>query len=391
VFVRTGTTWAQEAYIKASDAAAGALFGQSVSLQGDRLAVGSPKHGAMREGAVYVFRRIAGEWTEEQIVTASNPGADDIFGTSVALFGDRLAVGASQEDSGTKGVGSTPDETAPDAGAAYVFRRVGTVWSQEAYVKAANTDANDHFGEIVSLSGPDGGSGDTLVASAPFEDSNAVEVENGTGASADNSIGDSGALYVFKRTGTTWTQEAYIKSPNPNAGDNFSCQVAVSGDTIASTACHEDTGGHNNIGAAYTYVRTGTTWSFDATLAASNGEADDGFGSSVAISGDLIVVGAPGEDGGLPGINQNGNENSATNSGAAYLFRRTGPGTWVQEAYIKPLDIGPNDFLASTQGLAISDDTIVIGDANEDSNSTGINGEPNNTNAFDAGSVYIFR
>jgi trimeric autotransporter adhesin len=163
---------------------------------------------------------------------ASNTGKNDQFGVSVALSGDTLAVGAWAEDSVAKGVdGDQTNNGAVNSGAVYVFRRTGTAWKQEAYLKASNTGAGDQFGWSVALSG------DTLAVSASFEDSAAAGVD---GNQNDNSSNGSGAAYVFHRMGTSWQQEAYVKASNTGAGDEFGWSVALSGDTLAVGVMSED-------------------------------------------------------------------------------------------------------------------------------------------------------
>ena len=149
-----------------------------------------------------------------------------MFGRSIALSGDgdTLAVGAPLEDSNTTVIGGNQaDNSATYSGAVYVFTRSGTTWSQQAYVKASNTDASDRFGVSVALSGD----GDTLAVGAYEERSNATGIN---GNQADNSAGDSGAVYVFTRSGTTWSQQAYVKASNTDASDEFGVSVALSGD-----------------------------------------------------------------------------------------------------------------------------------------------------------------
>jgi len=160
---------------------------------------------------------------QQAYLKASNTGAGDEFGWSaVAVSGDTVVVGAHFEDSNATGVnGNQADNSAPDSGAAYVFTRTGGVWSQQAYLKASNTTAFDQFGFFVAVSG------DTVVVSAPGEDSNATGVN---GNQADNSAPDSGAAYVFTRSGGVWTQQAYLKASNTGGGDHFGPFVAVSRD-----------------------------------------------------------------------------------------------------------------------------------------------------------------
>src|SRR6185503_10971485 len=169
--------------------------------------------------------------------------------------------------------GNQADNSAADSGAAYVFVRNGTSWSQQAYLKASNTDTGDFFGGAVALSG------DTAVVAAFQEDSNATGVD---GNPSDNSASSAGAAYVFVRGGMTWSQQAYLKASNTGAGDQFGA----------------------------------------ATFFASP--------SGVAVSGDTAVVGAPGEDSNATGVNGNQANNSTPSSGAAYVFVRDGT-NWSQQ------------------------------------------------------------
>ena len=256
----------------------------------------------------------------------------------MAVSGDTVVVGADLEDSSTTGVNSTPNESATDAGAAYVFVRSGTTWSQQAYLKASNTGAGDYFGISVAVSG------DTVIVGAIGEDSSTT----GVNSTPNESAIYAGAAYVFVRSGTTWSQQAYLKASNTGAGDYFGLSVAVSGDTVIVGAPHEDssTTGVNSTpnesatdaGAAYVFVRSGTTWSQQAYLKASNTGAGDGFGWSAAVSGDMVVVGAYHEDSSTTGVNSTPNE-SATDAGAAYVFVRSGT-TWSQQAYLKASNTG---------------------------------------------------
>jgi ABC-type transporter Mla maintaining outer membrane lipid asymmetry permease subunit MlaE len=205
----------------------------------------------------------------------------------------------------------------------YVFTRTGTVWTQEAYIKASNTGAGDQFGISVALSG------DTLAVGARNESSNAVGIN---GAQNNDLALNSGAVYVFTRTGTVWTQQAYLKASNTGANDTFGSSVALSGDTLAVGASLESSnatgigGDQNNdlapgSGAVYVFTRTGTVWTQQAYIKASNTGANDFFGISVALSGDTLAVGANSEASNAVGINGNQNDNQLANSGAVYVLR----------------------------------------------------------------------
>jgi FG-GAP repeat len=363
IFTRSAGVWSQQAYVKASNTGGGAtfffngdLFGSAVALSadGNTLAVGAPAEdsnatgingnqsddSAADAGAVYVFVRAVGVWSQQAYVKASNAGTGDYFGSAVALSGDgqTLAVGAKWEDSGAIGVdGNQADNSAPDAGAVYVFTRAPGTWSQQAYVKASNTAATvpnlstgsgDQFGSSLALSGD----GNTLAVGAPAEDSIASGIN---GNQADESATNAGAVYVLTRSAGVWSHQAYIKASSTDGGDRFGSAVAFSGDgnALAVGARGEASGasgiGGNqadnsapSAGAVYIFTRTAGSWSQQAYVKASNTDPLDGFGSAVALNfdGNTLVVGATGEDGTSPGIGGNQASNGPGGSGAAYLY-----------------------------------------------------------------------
>ena len=389
IFVRTGTNWVQQAYVKPSNTPVCRAFGQSVAVDGDTVVIGAygessnatgvngnqHDNSAPAAGAAYVFVRSGTNWTQQAYLKASNTDAGDQFGSSVAVSGDTIVVGAFQESSRATGVnGNQSDNSLTWAGAAYAFVRNGTNWSQQAYLKSANTQQFGQFGESAGISG------DTIVI----------------GANGEASV--TGAAYIFERNGATWSQQAYLRAPNFEQGDNFGTKVAISGNTVAVAALSEDSNatgvngdpGNNaspNSGAAYVFVRDGTTWKPQAYLKASNTGAGDNFGYAISLSGDLIVVGAPSEASNAIGINGIQSDNSATNSGAAYVYSRSGT-NWSQRAYLKASNTGPGDFFG--RGVAVSGDTVVVGAYAEDSGAIGINGDQNNDASTDSGAAYVF-
>jgi hypothetical protein len=423
VYRRSGAIWSQEAYVKAANAGAGDYFGFSVSISGDTLAVGayeeaswentitngttaSTNNSRVNSGAVYVYRRAGASWAQEAYVKAANVNSYQFFGSSVALSGDTLAVGAFGESSNqttiTNGSTASANNSAVDSGAVYVYRRTGTTWAQEAYVKAANAEASDWFGRAVSLFS------DTLAVGTDREDSNQSTISNSTAASADNTATDSGAVYVYRRTGTNWVQEAYIKAINAEAGDGFGRGVSLSGDTLAVGAYGEDsnqttitngnTASANNdfisSGAVYVYRRIGANWAQEAYVKAANAGGNDSFGWSVALSGDTLAVGATGEDSNQTTIT-NGTtasaDNSSESSGAVYVYRRTVT-SWAQEAYVKAANAGAFDYFGTS--LSLSGDTLAVGAYYEDSNQTTItNGTAASADnsAANSGAVYVYR
>jgi uncharacterized repeat protein (TIGR02543 family) len=395
VFVRSGSTWSQQAYLKASNTGAGDSFGCSVAVSGDTVVVGAPhesssatgvngnqtNNSAQYSGAAYVFVRTGTVWSQQAYLKASNTGADVFFGTSAAVSGDTVVVGAWRE-------GNTA------SGAAYVFVRDGTTWSQQSYLKASNAGTSDAFGYSVAVSG------DTVVVGAYLEASNATGVNGNQWNDLNES---SGAAYVFVRSGSTWSQQAYLKAFNNGAGGWlggwFGYSVAISGDTVVVGAINEQssaTGVDGNqtdnplqsSGAAYVFVRNGTTWNRQAYLKASNTGFQDLFGISVAVSGDTVVIGAEREDSGATGTNGNQADNSVEDSGAAYMFVRTGT-TWSQHGYIKASNTRAGDCYFGNS-VAVSGDTIVVGGQMESSNADGVNGNQADNSATNAGAAYVF-
>lgn len=200
------------------------------------------------------------------------------------------------------------------------------------------------------------------------------------------------------RDGHTWSQQAYIKASNTEAGDFFGNFIAVSGDTVIVGAYGEDSSASgidgeqsdnsaSEAGAAYVFLRNGTLWSQQAYLKASNTNAGDDFGHAVAISGDILVVGAFGESSSASGVDGNQADNSASQAGAAYVFVRK-VAKWTQQTYLKASNPEATDFFGF--GVAISDNTAVIGASQEDSTAIGIGGNQVDNGASSAGAAYIF-
>jgi len=357
-------TFAQDAYLKASNAEAADYFGASVDISGDTLVVGAwgedsadsteSDNTELQAGAAYVFVRSGSTWVQQAYLKASNAGADDRFGFSVAISGDTIVVGAPHEDSDAQSIdGDESDNSASNLGAAYVFVRDGTSWSQQAYVKADHPDAccptEDRVGWAVDIDG------DTIAVGAPEQ-------------TWSESLTDQGAVYIFHRVGTTWSQQGLVKGSTSDSDDEFGEAVSLSGDSLLVGASEEDSdstgvGGSDNddaseAGAAYVFTRSGSTWTEQAYLKASNTEADDLFGYAVALDGDVAVVGAHEEDsdGGDSAPDQS--DNSLDGSGAAYVFERDGS-TWTQTAFIK----GPSPKNYKTFGISVDvvDDRVIAG------------------------------
>jgi hypothetical protein len=369
IFTRDGTTWTQRAVVTAADGAADDQYGTSVAVSGELLVVGAPRREVgsnADQGAVYVFAGIPSQqaeptssqgaaqdelgfsvgvsgdtliagspwddvgsnsnqgsaavfarsgstWTQQTVLTASDGAAQSLFGCSVAVSGDTAVVGALAAGSDQRGY-------------AYVYTRSGSTWSQQAQLAASDAAGSDSFGVSVAIQG------DTIVIGASVKD-------------VDSNV-DQGAAYVFTRAGSTWSQEAKLTASDGAAGDEFAMSVAIDGSTLVVGAFGDDVGSHSSQGSAYVFTRSGTTWTQQAKVTASDGATDDLFGRSVGVSGDVMAVGAFKQD--APGTNQ----------GAAYVYTRSGS-NWSQQAKLTASDGSSHEWFGFS--IAVSGQTVVVG------------------------------
>ncbi len=283
VFTRSGTTWSQQAHLTAADGAAGDYFGASVALSGDTALVGADNDnvsGNAYQGSAYIFTRSGAAWSQQAHLTASDGAAEDFFSLSVALSGDTALVGAPDDNvSGNNQQGS-----------AYVFVRSGSSWSQQAHLTGSDGAEEDWFGMSVALSG------DTALVGA-------------SGKTVGAHYGQ-GSVYVFTRSGATWTLQGQLTASDGAAYDQLGFSVSLDGETALVGAPQDDVGANVGQGSAYVFTRSGATWTQQGQLTASDGAAEDIFGYSVALSGDTALVGAPQHDVG-------GN----ADQGAVYFFQ----------------------------------------------------------------------
>ena len=350
VYLRTGSSWTEEAKIMASDKAAGDSFGQAVAIDstGTRIAIGAYAEdpgGTSNAGSVYIFTRSGTIWTEEAKLIASDKGSDDYFGYSVAMNSDgtRIIVGAKDHDTG--GLSRS--------GAAYVFTRSGSVWSQEAILSASDKAVLDYFGTAVDIDS----TGTRVVIGAPYEDPSAVS--------------EAGAAYVFTRSGSSWSQEAKLTASDKETLDYFGDSVAIDRDglNIIIGAYSESPDGVSEAGSAYVFTRSGSSWSEEVKLSASDKDTDCGFGNSVAINntGTILLIGAYTTD-----------ASGFTNSGAAYIFTKSGS-VWTEAVKLIASDVEVGDWFGWDVDMDSAGTRAVIGALQEDAG-----GFPN------AGSAYIF-
>lgn len=389
VYTLTGDAWSQQAYLKGSNSAAGALFGISLAIESNTLVVGaSDEPGG---GSAYVFVRTGTTWVQQARLQASNRESGDGFGQSVALSGDTIVVGAGSEDSASTGIGGNEtNNSASGAGAAYVFTRSGTSWSQQAYLKASNTGPGDSFGAHVAVFG------NTLAVGAWSEDSAATGVD---GLQLDDSASYAGAVYVFTRSGSIWSQQAYVKASNTGAGDYFGASFDLDGDILAVGAYGEASGasdvggdetdnGAAGAGAVYIFQRTGAVWTQQSYVKATNASANDHFGDSVALDGAILAVGASGESSGSTSVGGDEADDSQPGAGAAYVFRIK-DGTWSQRAYVKASNAEAGDRFGYR--VAVARGVLAVGAWAEDGASRVVDGVEGDNAAAIAGASYAFR
>jgi hypothetical protein len=308
----------RETRLTADDAAEGDDLGMAVAVSGDTAVVGSPSDAdaGFRTGSAYVFVRSGGAWSQQQKLTASDAAAFDQFGFSVTVNGDTTVIGClGKSDAGR------------DSGAAYVFVRSGSVWTQQQKLTANDASEGDVFGISVAISG------DTAVVGA-YRDSDGV-------------LG-SGSAYVFVRSEGVWSQKQKLRASDPGESHIFGWSVAISGDTIV-VGSPFDSGVGDRSGAAYVFVRSEGTWTQRQKLTASDAAAFDEFGYSVAVSGDAAVVGSPFDWDVAP---------SRPMSGSAYVFIRNGT-VWSQQVKLTASDAAAFDQFGWS--VAAQGDTVVVG------------------------------
>lgn len=405
-------------YIKASNSNANDAFGGAVAISdsGNTIAVAAPTEDSASAsnqsnnsltdaGAVYVFHHDGSTWLQQAYLKASTPGQQDNFGDSLALSADghTLVVGAPLEDSDATGIdGDQNNDNAEHAGAAYVFKRSNGLWTQTAYIKASNTQAEDYFGDELAISAD----GLYLAISAPGEQSPSAGVNAEQSDQGTSNLEDAGAVYVFKYQSQAWQQLAYIKAPNPSAEDQFGHRVKLSASaplTLAISSYHED-GSNSGINAPFNdnSARTGAVWIYDEVngslaysdyIKASNAGSHDWFGVDIDLSadGNTLAVGAIYEDDASTGVGSPLGGAQATQSGAVYVYQRSGiDQNWQQQAYIKASNTGQGDSFGYALSLSNDGDTLAVAAINEDSNSQGINGEQSNNDLTNSGAVYLF-
>jgi len=311
VFVLSGTSWNQQQELTSSDGATGDQFGYSVSVSGDTAVIGALLHGGT--GAAYVFVRSGTTWSQQAELNGSDLNTNDNFGSSVSVSGGTAAVGARRHKVGNNNY----------QGAAYVFVQSGSDWSQQQELsEGSGGTASDYFGSSVSVSGA------TAVIGAYGYSSSA------------------GTAYVYVQNGSTWTLQQQLVPGDGAASDSFGDSVSVSGGTALIGAPGHKVGTIKSQGAAYVFVQSAGTWSLQQELAASDGVKNDDFGASVSLNGGTAVVGAPAHKVG-----------ANTGQGAAYVFAQRG--SWTQQSELTASDGAMNDRFGSA--VSVSGGVAAVG------------------------------
>ena len=382
----TGNTsrgWSESQKLLASDGSLNDRFGCSAEINGYDAIIGAyfdDVSAQANAGSAYVFTYGGASWTQQAKLTASDAQSNDEFGWSVSIDGDYAIVGAHKEDgSGT------------DRGAAYIFYRSGSSWSQQQKLTPGDAEDGDYFGKSVSIDG------EYAIVGAPGKSSNQgfsyIFKRTGgvwtqmtkVGATGSNKLGwsvsidgafvimgaygtnsNTGAAHIYELVGTSWYGRGALTASDGTISDLFGISVAIDGDYAICGAPGHDLGSGSE-GATYLFEKPTTGWT-DMTetqkITASDAAGGDGFGRSVSVDGDYAIVTAPDEDG------------SGTARGAAYIFKR-GSSTWSEVAKVIASDGANQDYFGWS--ASVSGNFAIVGAYAED-----------NSNGVDAGSVYVF-
>lgn len=359
----------QAAMLKAENADNFDGFGHSVSIAGNVIVIGAPSEGGdgssaddnslVSSGAAYVFEKMDNSWMQTGYLKASNPGTDDLFGWSVATDGETIAVGAKWEDSDGS---SSESNDIRHAGAVYVFSKNQGEWQQQSYLKSANPTDYDSFGSSVAVDG------DNLIAGAPFK----LDAE--------------GSVFAFRKISSEWQFVSEVSLESTESGDQFGWSVGLDADRAIVGAIGESSDGSSQddnsvgwAGAAFIFRLNGADWVLEEYLKPRFPGEIDQFGYSVELSGDFAVVGARLED----GISTDPENNSLTDSGAAYIFIREGS-SWPERAYLKATFADSEDLFGSS--VSIASGVAAIGVPWEDSEGS----SPADNSLENSGAAYTF-
>ncbi|MDZ7371534.1 MAG: T9SS type A sorting domain-containing protein, partial [candidate division KSB1 bacterium] len=392
----------QQAYLKASVPLQYANFGEVVDIDEDRVVIGTTREDDFT-GAVYVFRRQGAAWIQEAHLVANASQSFSLFGNSVGISGDFIVVGAPGADDGY--------------GAAYIFQYSNSSWTQIEKLSPRNAQAGENYGWAVAISN------NTVLVGSYYK---TIEIEG-------QQIEYAGAVdvYVYNTNKGTWDFQTTLTTPEPQEYEGFGYSLAIDGDVALIGAYTRDVGTVTGAGMAFIYRRNGSSWGCEATLSHDEPAKNANFGWSVSISGNIAVVGEPFLDekgaayvftysngswssanklpanyldtkdffGWSVAASQNSvvigawgessdgssrNDNSRSNSGAAYFFVQNA-GTWVESYFLKAANCETGDSFGYS--IAISGDYIIAGASGED----GDGSSPEDNSVADAGAAYVFK
>jgi len=307
IFKKEADIWNQKQKLLPSGVDDYDFFGTSVSIYNDLAVIGST--GDNGSGSVYVFRKSGESWNEEAVLIPSNGSSGDLFGTSVSVYNEMVAVGAAGDDINT--------------GSVYIFEKEGTSWEEKQYIYASDGINYDYFGSAVAL--------DDVVL--------AVGVKGYLGT---------GGVYVYIKDGNTWENVSKIRASDNGAEDQFGATVSVSQNFIAAGARFEDEGGID-CGAAYIFVRAGNSWSELKKIIPTDGIENERFGK-VAIDGNILAIGA------------NNDDDLGLESGSVYIYQWNG-NDWMFNQKLTANDGFAGDGFGSS--LFLDGTRVIVGSPND--------------------------
>jgi hypothetical protein len=386
----------EDVKLTASDGSPDARFGCSVAMSGDYVIVGA--YGDNETGAAYIFKREGASWIQQAKLRKPLPRhSSDYFGFSVSISGDHAIVGAGSVHSERNPVGTF---------SAYMFKRDGERWTQQTELRSWNMEDTDLFGSSVSISG------NYAIIGSPSDNSDTIQKDKygygsvsifewdgiswiqqakifasdglkyghfgnlvsigedyavvATGFSSQSAFSHNASVYILKRDGTSWIEQAKLSSRIITNLDAFGSSISTDGNYVLIGAPEENNENGDGSGSVYVFECDRTNWTEQARLTTLDSAAFAKFGRSVSIKGDRIIIGAPEDDDNYRG----------RNSGSAYIFEREGE-NWAQRSKLIALDVAYDDFFGTS--VAIDGDYAVVGAPNDDDKGR------------DSGSVYLFK
>jgi hypothetical protein len=367
VFVRLGDSWTQQGYLKAESPTAGDHFGTSVAISGDTIVVGAPRNDPAQWGVVaptttgsaYTFARTGDKWAAQGTLEPSSPNSrPDLFGYRVAVSGETAVIGAPDESN-----------TGLGGGAVYAFDRANGAWAMTQRVQPIMPIIPSAFGFAVTIEG------DTLIVGAP---------QDATVARA------AGSAYVFARSGGMWHEIKHLQEPQPIEQATFGLAVAILGPKLLVSAAALDLLQRPTPpGEVYFYELVAGDWKQREVYMGPDPFSVDLFGGAVALTNSTFLFGGNGDSSASRGPNGDPKSRDSWRSGAAYVFGEQRDHTWAMSAYLKASNADRDD--AFGQAVAITDEMIVVGAPSESSDSKGLGGNPSSNAAANSGAVYVYR